>query len=289
MLNLSNNLKKDNELLCSELLKKFNKCEDKKESYAEKLKSSNTSTVPITVKPIRKQLGDDTKKDLKMKINPSELNVKVNGFRTRNDGRVTIKCVTSKEREILANDIKKKLSDQYIIETPVLRYPKLFISGISEKLENEDLVLAIKNQNNIIVQHIKVLKVYESYKNKKTFNAIVEIDGKAFKQFMKERRINIRWDRCIVYEHLNVMRCYKCWGFNHKASVCKEIDNVCAKCSETGHTHKECKNVFIKCVNCVKAKKTLNLRELSTDHDCRDVMCKTLQRRVKLEAENTNY
>ncbi|XP_037930347.1 uncharacterized protein LOC119665106, partial [Teleopsis dalmanni] len=268
---LSDVIKKPNDELAINTSKNINMIENK-DTFAAKLKMGINANVPITVKPINKQQSEETKKDLKNKINPTQLNVKVNGFQTRHDGRVTIKCINSKEREVLANDIKKKLSEQYVIETPTLRNPKVLISGMSEQLDGDSLLLAIKNQNSISLQHLKVLKVYESYKKRNTFNAIIELDGKAFKQVMKDRKINIRWDRCIVYEHLNVMRCYKFWGFNHEASVCKEIDNVCAKCSETGHTHKECKNVFIKCVNCAKAKKTLNLRELSTDHDCRDIM-----------------
>ncbi|XP_037930779.1 uncharacterized protein LOC119665622 [Teleopsis dalmanni] len=76
---------------------------------------------------------------------------------------------------------------------------------MSEKLDNDKIINAIKNQNEIVFRSIEVLKVYESYKNKNIFNAIVELDSTAFAKIMKERTINVDWDGCIAYENFNVM------------------------------------------------------------------------------------
>lgn len=94
----------------------------------------------------------------------------------------------------------------------------------------------------------------------------------------------------MVYESCNVLRCFKCWGFNHTSKYCRNEHQICAKCSESGHTYKECQNNIVKCINCENAKVRLNMRDIDTNHDCRNTeLCKILQRKNKLEAERTAY
>lgn len=69
------------------------------------------------------------------------------------------------------------MSENYDVQTPNIRRPKVLITGLSEKLNEERIVKAIRNQNcNIEFKELKCIKVFRSVKNPQFFNAIIEID-----------------------------------------------------------------------------------------------------------------
>ena len=56
------------------------------------------------------------------------------------------------------------------------------------------------------------------------------------KYIRQTARVCIGWDRCSVYEHLNLGRCYKCNLYaNHSAEKCTAIAYVCGRCSKMEH------------------------------------------------------
>lgn len=258
------------------------------DSYASKLKTA-TKNMPVILKPKNNQSSASTEKEVKEKVKPSSLNIQIKGIDKRNDGAVAIKCLRDNDRNVLVDEIKEKMGNEYEIQVPKMRKPKILITGMSEELEKDRIIEAIRKQNDIEDNNLICVKVYKSYKNPRVYNAIIETDGNGFEAIMKRGKINIEWDRCMVYESCNVLRCFKCWGFNHKATKCNNDNQLCAKCSEAGHSYKECKNNFVKCINCDKAKQRLNLQDIDTNHDCRSGECPVLQRKNRVEAERIAY
>lgn len=92
---------------------------------------------------------------------------------------------------------------------------------------------------------------YENY------NILVEVDGLTYKNAMLNKRINIHWQRCRVVGCLDLQRCFKCSGFNHKSANCNS-PMACPKCAES-HNLKDCTNQVPKCINCVNTNKRLSL------------------------------
>lgn len=261
---------------------------DEKETYASKLKATNT--LPVILRPKNKQNSELTEREVKEKIKPSTLDVSVKGMVRRNDGAIAIRCENENDRSILTDKIKEQMGSNYEVQTPKMRNPKILVTGLKEELNKESIINAIIKQNDIECDKLECVKVYKSFKNPKIYNAIVETDQNGFNQIMAKKKINIEWDRCMVYESCNVLRCFKCWGFNHTSKYCRNEHQICAKCSESGHTYKECQNNIVKCINCENAKVRLNMRDIDTNHDCRNTeLCKILQRKNKLEAERTAY
>lgn len=258
-----------------------------KETYASKLKTTNT--VPVILKPKNKQNSELTEKEMKEKIKPSSLNVQVKGIAKRNDGIVAIRCENENDRNVLTDEIKEKMGNEYEVQSPRMRNPKILITGMNEELTKDVIINAIRKQNDVECENLQCVKVYRSFKNPRIYNAIVETDSEGFNQIMKKQKINIEWDRCPVYESCNVLRCFKCWGFNHTSKYCQNETQICAKCSEAGHTYRECRNNNAKCINFEKAKERLNLRDIDTNHDCRSAECRILQRKNKLESERIAY
>ncbi|KAJ3659809.1 hypothetical protein Zmor_011477 [Zophobas morio] len=72
-------------------------------------------------------------------------------------------------------------------------------------------------------------------------------------------------DGCNIYDAVDVLRCYKCNGFNRSVKTCKKTLS-CPKCSKE-HELKECKaqNDQWKCINCssIQARDNLNTEQIS--------------------------
>lgn len=169
-----------------------------------------------------------------------------------------------------------------------MRNPTILISGLSENLEENTIIESIKNQNNFEFRNIKVIKVYQSFKNRSIYNVLVEIDNEAFKQMMDEKFVYIKYDRCVMYEKVNVRRCFKCLGFNHKIENCTS-EKICYKCGETNHEVKECTSEIIKCINCSRVKTKTNFDNINVDHDTRSIDCPAYRRQLQSERSKINY
>lgn len=134
------------------------------------------------------------------------------------------------------------------------------ITGMSFEKNNEDLLECLKKQNKCIEQgEIKILKQYAVQKNNKTYyNAILEVDEEHFSSALKIEKVSIGWEKCKVYDGVDVTRCFKCKGYNHKSLECKN-EETCSRCFGK-HKTSECKDdLKNKCINCIRANEKFNL------------------------------
>lgn len=99
-------------------------------SYADQVKSSGP-VIHIAPKDPR-QKSEQTKEMIKNKIDP--VSNQINGIRNAAKGAVVIECNNKESSEKFKNDAVKLLGDQYKIQAPKLRKPKIKICGISDKL-----------------------------------------------------------------------------------------------------------------------------------------------------------
>lgn len=265
--------------------KSVNNSQNEKVSYAAQVKKGPQ----VILKPKCTQTSTITKEDIKKQIKPSSLSINVNGLSNRKDGAIAIKCGNEEASEKIQAVFKeKKMSEQYDIQIQQMRNPKVLVCGMNEKLEKKEIESAIKAQNvHINFKSLKCVKMYESPKNKGVFNAILEVDGDALKIMLDIKKINIGWDKCVIYEELNVKRCFNCWGFNHSAKVCTN-KMACSKCGGE-HRKIDCVSESVKCVSCMRSKEHLQLQNVDIDHDTRSENCPVLKRKLLLEKQRILY
>lgn len=100
------------------------------------------------------------------------------------------------------------------------------------------------------------------------------------------KKLNVGWSCCSIKEYVDLLVCYKCQGYHHKASECtKKV--ACRKCSGE-HLMSECKSKFTKCTNCFSANETLKLK-LNFNHMAGSSKCKVMERQVNIRRKRVQY
>lgn len=254
---------------------------NKQMTIADIIKSGNTSSVIITPKNT-KQESEKTKSEVKEKISP--VDITVSGIRKVGKGAIVIDCTNTGSSTKLIKNITDNLSDNYTVKQADHKKPRLKIMGMSSKETEESIVGLIKSQNNLDTAEINVLRIFQN--RYKSFNCIIEVDGECFKRLMEEKKVFVGWDRCRVVECIDVLRCYNCSGFHHKADGCTHKKS-CPRCSED-HKLEDCKNTKLKCPNCTFAVTTMKLK-LDTDHEAWSLDCPSLMRKLQIQRSKISY
>lgn len=242
------------------------------------MKKSSPQTIVVQAKKGEKVVPEKIAEDIKNKINPTNLQVGVSSFKPFKNDSIAITCQSSKDKEILHEEVTKQLGNQYNIQVSKLQKKKIKIIGIQEKMTDEELKQSILQQNNVLnVDENCYLKILTFKNLKNRMMAIVEIDELSFNVLVGAQKLKIKWSICNVYACLNVYRCFNCYGFNHKAATCKN-DSICGKCGKKKHDG-SC-NGEVNCVNCVTANMKFNLK-LDIHHSVFDEKCNVLQRQIE--------
>jgi len=86
-------------------------------------------------------------------------------------------------------------------------------------------------------------------REKEEDSVIIKTDEKTYELILSKEKLNVRWKKCPVFNHINVKRCFKCWGYFHIAKNCTR-DETCHKCTGK-HKAFECTKTKKRCVNCM--------------------------------------
>ncbi|KAK5643855.1 hypothetical protein RI129_007700 [Pyrocoelia pectoralis] len=218
-------------------------------------------------------------------IYPAKL--EITGLKNISNGGIAIECKSKECLEKVVRETESKLGSDYEVKVPKNRAPKLKIVGITEQLTNSQIEQKIRSQNKEIILDqalINVVYVSKEHKNHRNYFCLVEVDGKTYEMALRTEKLNIGWDRCRVYDAVNVRRCYKCSGYGHKSQECRNT-LACPRCAEA-HELKECKTEQkdVKCINCKWAVENLKIN-LDIGHEAWSKDCRVFKR--KLEAERS--
>lgn len=255
-------------------------------SYADQLKSSG-SLVLITPKDVN-QKSEDTKEIVKKNINP--VSNKVSGIRKAAKGAVVIECKDKNASEVLKSNAIESLGSNYQIVLPKKRKPKIKICGMSERLSEEELIDCLIKQNECFAKNtdLKIIKISDETKavGYKRYQAIIETDSGSHTNIVSCEKISVNWDKCKVFPHVSVPRCFKCLGFSHRQNECtKKL--ACSRCAGE-HESKACKSDTVCCVNCDWHVKNLNMN-LNVEHHAFSKDCKVLQRKYEQEKRKIDF
>lgn len=103
---------------------------------------------------------------------------------------------------------------------------------------------------------------------------------------MKVNKICIDWERLSVYEDLNVIRCYSCQGFHHKAGSCNG-EKVCGNCAAE-HDTVTCQSRMKACGNCILANNRYNTH-YDMNHAAMDKSCPSASYHLEILRSRIDY
>lgn len=249
--------------------------------------TKNASVKPaVVIKPKSKQSSTKTLEEISQKINKCDLNVC--GTRSARDGAIVLRCQNSAETLKAKQIVGEKLGNDYEITLPKLKSPRVRINNIAPEIPKEQIVDELKKHNEQIANfELKLITVIpRKVRSTETNEAVLEVNSDTFNRLIEISILNLPWRECRVTEHLHVKRCYKCCGFFHKSTECKE-NQKCSRCAGP-HKFSDCKSKSICCVNCKISNEKFKLN-LDTKHHAWSKHCPVFLRRLTSVKNKIEY
>lgn len=253
-----------------------------------RLKSSNAPG--IIIKPTdANQTSNETKKEIKSNINPSNIKAAIKSINDIKHGGIIIKTDTEESNKKLILEINKKFKDKYTAYATKKYKPKIKIVGLPNNYTKEELIRDLCNQNSFINETDEIDITYTIQTKKKTWIIFAEVSGDVFHRLMDKRYVNVGWDSYPVFEDIYIKQCTKCQQYGHKREKCTMQQPTCKYCGEQ-HSGNECnvdgKNY--KCANCEHANDKYN-RTYNSNHATDGDKCEIRQSKIDRYRGNINY
>lgn len=248
----------------------------------------------IILKPRNEQQKcEETLDMLTSKIDVAHLGIGVNKLINTSSGKIIIDVEKETDQIKLAEEIQNKLSDVVTVTPLTKKLPKLKIVNLDEKIlnmEEKSFITNIYKQSGIQTdqvgsQEIKIIKKYSTKLNKGS--VIIQVHPIIHKNLLKSAKVQIGWKNYKVYNFVDIVRCFKCWGYNHFQDKCTK-DEVCRKCGGK-HEDTVCVSEIKQCVNCMYIVKKHNLSDWDVNHEATSHNCKFYAHMIKKRKENIVY
>lgn len=141
-------------------------------------------------------------------------------------------------------------ADKYVVEIQRPLKPRVKVIGFSKEVSEEEFLPKLMKQNRgLECFSMKVVRIIKNEtRSSNQVSAILETDARGFEELIDRQRLYIGWERCRVIEATDVLRCFNCSEYGHKAASCTKTA-CCPKCAGD-HQVSECQNDFAKCINC---------------------------------------
>ena len=231
----------------------------------QKQKQSKKPDPVVVIKPKAGVAVENARMEVQKKVSSKNMNVQ--RVYTNKNGEVVVALKDKASVQVLQENVMKQLGERYDVQLRDSLKPTIKIIGMPEEMEEDELRETLVDHNDSF-GNLKHFKLFKSYRNEKwsynNNNAIVELDADTYFKVLDAGKVNCGWKRCRVFDGLQVLRCFKCNGFNHKGADCKAAVVTCAICSGP-HEPKNCKAESAKCSNCEKLKNEKNV-DIDVNH-----------------------
>lgn len=260
-----------------------NKTMTKTNTHLDTVKRSDIKPA-VVIRPKNKQQSSQTLSDITGKVGKSTVNVC--GTRNVRDGGIVLRCDNSTETMKVKQLVVDSLGDDYEVTLPKIKLPRLRISNIDPEIKNDEILSELKSHNPTINNmNMRVITVLSRKYRDSSYNEIViEVNSVDYKQLIDMKKLRLPWRECRIFEHLYLVRCYKCCGFQHKSNDCQQNQ----KCGSGSHKSIDCKSKRKCCINC-KAANDKNKMNIDVNHHAWSKQCPILKRHLSKLAQRIEY
>lgn len=258
-------------------------------NYSSALTGKKQKMFRLTVKSKFNESTEAIKQILKSKINPREMKVGVNTFKSLRDGRIIIEARSKEEIEVLESNINNKCGETVEARVHKLFRPRIIILNVPEDITPENSTEAILAQNPELGLKEDDLAVKFCFTTKRNArNLVVEVNSETRLKLL-QNKIKLGWLICKCDDYVVATRCFKCSRYNHKQNKCKgEI--TCPNCAGD-HLRKDCtaSESEYKCINCIIYNKYHKTKEVCIKHSSLDKNCSSLHAILEKYKQNIDY
>lgn len=196
----------------------------------------------------------ETMRKLRYDINMKDIGTNIRKIKNTEKG-IVLK-VTEKTKGATENLVNKinSIVGRESASKKVDKEKVLIIKDIHETMDKNEIERAIGKIVQIKDMDIKVMEPRNFDKNGRRGTALVIAKEFIAEKLLKDKRIDMGWERCRIVEKITIERCYKCQNFGHKSFECKEkaAKPKCLKCGCEEHNTATCKAEKLKCYVCGK-------------------------------------
>ena len=212
-------------------------------------------------------------------------------------GDIVLICNDAESVNVVKKKVDEAIGSSFVVTEPKELQPRLKIVGFErEYCDKNQLLDAFSNQNKDIVTDESQVELIQDPKQqlsgKRLCTAVIGVDINTFKRALTKQKVYIGWSNCAVYEHVDVVRCFKCQEYNHISANCKSATAVCCFCSESHDGVKECPHKgnekSFKCANCCKANAKYELN-IDINHSVMSLQCPVLRKRIEQKKKHIRY
>ena len=156
-------------------------------TFSEAVKNKNT----MILKAKNSEKAINIEKEVKQKVNVTELQIGINKLKTKKTGTVIIECDNKKSQACLKQQITEKLTNEVSISKPkIINNNNLKIVNINKDMNeksDEEILTIIKKQNEIL-NNDKNLKIKKriTFEKRESWSIILEVDCMTHQQLLEQ-------------------------------------------------------------------------------------------------------
>ena len=245
--------------------------------FSEVVGSKHEERHKLKIKPKQNQSTEEIKKLLKTKIDPIDMKIGIRTLKRLKNGQVLIEADSKEELEMLNSQLHYKCGSQLEINIQKRRNPRLILYNVPDALTTENAEAIILAQNPDLKLQVGDIQAKYTFKTRrKTTNLIIEVLPYARRQILTNK-LKLVWSVCYVEDYVSVNRCFRCSGYNHRHTECRN-EEACPICAGK-HKLKDCAapRTEYKCINCERFNAHNQDRKTQTNHSSLDRNCPSLQ------------
>lgn len=230
----------------------------------------------------RKEIEENVKKVIDPLVDP------IHSYKKTSTGKIVIGCRDNDAFEAMKTKLKANMHADYVIDEPRAVKPMVRIIGIQDLTDEAEIMQYMRKQNDDVITETSEFEIIHKHRSKKNaLTLIARVDFVTFKRLISKKKLFISFDSCLVFEHINLQRCFRCSKFGHIEKSCSSENFRCSICSEN-HAVSQCNSTAKKCPNCSEMNDERKLN-LPTDHYAWSDKCPVMQRRMNSVRKKTTY
>ncbi|XP_033228834.1 uncharacterized protein LOC117180444 [Belonocnema kinseyi] len=201
------------------------KCDGEKSKKPAPEESRRARHKPVLIKPTEGSSYAEVLKDLKCEVNPETLGGKIRSVRETRNGEVLVEVVPAADgRSKLSAAIRSVVGEDARVRELVPR-TEVEVLDLDTTTDGEEFEAAIRRHfGEQLFGEMKVCLTKRAFRA--TLKAFVEINEEIATKLVHAGHLKVGWMSCRVRKKIEVIRCYRCLGFGHKAASCKGPDRT---------------------------------------------------------------